>query len=144
MVMEQLNKNYMRNKLDYIYYRFYRFQVAVGNGNVAFTFSFIFLSFLVMLNFFAFTFILYAFLDIRLPFKNPVIGGLTVLGVIFLINFFLFIYGKRYLAIINRYKNEPLNTVKKGNFAVISYMIFSFGVIGLSFYLMIMRNRGLL
>ncbi len=134
----------MRDRLDYIYYRFYRFQVSVGNGSIAIMFSFLFLSFLLMINFFAFAYILYAFFGIKMPLQNATIGGLTVIGIICVVNYFLFIYRNRYQKIIKRYKGEKSATVRKGNIAVVIYMVFSFIMIATSFYLMIMRNRGLL
>ncbi|NQX37353.1 hypothetical protein SAMN05421820_103672 [Pedobacter steynii] len=134
----------MRDRLDYIYYRLYRFQISVGNGSIAIMFSFLFLSFLVMINFFAFTYILYALFGIKILLLNGGTFGFIVVGMIPVINYFLFIYGKRYQEIIKRYKKEKPEAVKKGNIAVVIYMVFSFVMIGMGFYLMIMRNRGLL
>lgn len=133
----------MRERLDNIYYRFYRFQVSVGNSGVAVTFSLIFLSFLLLINLFSIFFILHGFLEIKMPFHNAIDGLITV-GVIILINYFLFIYRERYKAIIKNHKNESTKNVRNGNIKVIAYIVLSFIMIIVGFYLMIMRNRALL
>ncbi|MBS7563795.1 hypothetical protein KHS38_05215 [Mucilaginibacter sp. Bleaf8] len=132
----------MRKKIDYIYYKFYKFQVSVGNGSIALTFSFIFLSFLMMINFFTGAFILYAVSGIKLPFGNPVASGLIIISGIALINYFLFIHKNRYKKILKRHEGKNGSKIKSGNKTVLIYMILSFMMLGVGFWLMIMRNQG--
>lgn len=101
----------MRNKLDFLYYRFYRFQVSVGNGNVAIAFSLLFMSFLVMINFFTIISILCIIVNFDVSFFNPVYVGLSSIFFIVGINYSLFIKNKRYKLIIKTHKNESKNDV---------------------------------
>lgn len=132
----------MRDKLDYIYYRFYRFQVSVGNGIVAVPFAVLFLAFLIMLNFFSVVFFLYGLAGIKAPWHDAVITGVTVFFSVLTANCLLFIYDKRYKYIIKFYENEPKHNVRKGNIGIIIYMIISLALIGMGFYSMILRNNG--
>jgi uncharacterized membrane protein len=132
----------MRQKLDYIYYRFYRFQVSVGNGQVAVAFSLLFFSFLLMVNVQSVMGFLYAFAGIKVPYDNPGIIGLTIIGLITFINMILFIYRQRYKSIIKRYKDESKDAVRTGNIYIIVYMILTFVMFFVGLILMMERNRG--
>ncbi len=132
----------MRKKLDYIYYRFYRFQVSVGNGNNATFASLMFMTFLFMVNCFSVSFILYGIFGIKLPLNNAISNGLTVVSLIFIFNYFIFIHNKRYKSIISLYNSETKDQIKKGNATIIIYLVLSFILMGIGFYLMILRNNG--
>jgi len=132
----------MRNKLDYIYYRFYRFQVSVGNSFVAVPFALLFLTYLLILNFFSIVFFLYGLAGIKAPWHDAVITGSTCFLLVAAANYLLFIYKKRYRSIIKLYQNEPKHSVKRGNIAVVIYIIVSLALIGMGLYLMILRNGG--
>lgn len=97
-----------------------------------------------MLNFLTVGFVLYAFFGVKLQFGNPFIEGPLIIGIVTIINYFLFVHKKKYKAIIKTYKNETKNEIKKGNIMVSIYILLSFIMIGVGFWLMIMRNRKLL
>ena len=132
----------MRKRLDYIYYRFYRFQVSVGNGIIAVPMSLLFLS--LTLNFFSVISALYAFFGINVLSYHLKFGGVIVIGIIITTNYFLFAYGKRYKAIIERYENEGKLNVKNGNLYVVVYVVFTLILFGFGLYFMMLRNSGFL
>ncbi|MES2063590.1 MAG: hypothetical protein V4456_16805 [Bacteroidota bacterium] len=132
----------MREHLDLIFYRMYRFQVTMGNGQIAVFSSVLFLTFLEMINVFTLTFFLYALKGIAIPFQDPIRGGLSIFGALVLFNFLLFTFKKRDKIIVKKYKHEPAAVTRSGNIKVVAYILVTFVLMGLGFYLMILRNRG--
>jgi uncharacterized membrane protein len=132
----------MKEKLDYIYYRFYRFQVSVGNGAIAGPFTVMFLCFLLTVNFFSLANLLYGITGIAVQFENEIILGLIIPCIFGVAGYFLFIQGKRYKQIVKKYEKELKQQRKKGNLLVIGYFVLSILFLGFSFYLMIQRNGG--
>ena len=134
----------MRGKLDYIYYRLYRFQISVGNYDIAVFSSVLFLCFLILINFYSVLILLGVFAGIKLPIKNLnlTIVGLSIFLGILLILYFLFIFKKRYKQIIKKYQNEDKSAVKKGNISVTIFFIITILVIWLAFYFVWLDNTG--
>lgn len=132
----------MRDKLDSIFYRVYRFQVSVGNQAIAVFFSMLFISFLLTVNTVSVLNFLYAFKGIRYVDGNSVQLGLGTLGTLMFLNYCLFVYKGRYKKIIKRIRNEDGMEVVKGNLAVVLYAVSTIIILGLSFYMMILRNKG--
>ena len=131
----------MREKLDYIYYRFYRFQIAVGNATVAVPFAFLFMLFLILTNLFSISYILYGLFGLELLARNGIIKTFSISILLLFLNFFLFIYRKRYKKIIKTYQKDTKHEIRRGNLLVILYVVFTFILIGVGFYLMILRNN---
>lgn len=134
----------MREKLDCIYYRFYRFQVSVGNGIAAVPISLLFLSMLLMINFFSIACLFYGFGGVKIPLRSILPGLLSFLSFSIIFNCLLFIKNKRYKQIIKNYKNETAASVKKGNLYVVLYFLATFIFLAFDVYSMILRNDGLL
>jgi len=131
----------MRQKLDYIYFRFYRFQVAVGNATVAVPFAYLFIVFLLVLNLLSITSTLYGLFGIKLLADNGLEKAFSIAFLLFVLSFFLFIYRGRYKKIIATYKMETKQASRKGNLFVCLYVVLTFLMMGIGFYLMILRNN---
>jgi uncharacterized membrane protein len=132
----------MKHKLEYFYYRVYRLQVSLGNGMVAKGFAVFMLSFLIGLNFYSVLFVAYGLFGVTLLLQGGGIAGGLIFFSLMVVGYLLFIRGKRYKSIIEEYKKEPKENVKRGNRMVLLYMLFSFLFLLLGFYLMIQRNEG--
>ena len=133
----------MRNILDNIYYRIYCFQVSVGNSLVAVDYSLLLLLFLCVINVFSGINFIYAFTGLKILKDNPIIIGLSIFIFCFLLIFFLFIYQNRYKEIIKKNKRKRKLIFKENNLKVIMFMVATLILLGLSFYLMILRNKGI-
>ncbi|WP_295791449.1 hypothetical protein [Mucilaginibacter sp.] len=134
----------MREKLDYFYYRFYRFQVSVGNGIAAVPISLLFFSMLLMINFISIGCLFYGFGGVNIPPGDILRWVISFLSFGIIINCLLFIKNKRYKYIIKNYEKETAASVKKGNLRVVLYILATFILLGLGFYSMISRNDKLL
>lgn len=130
----------IKNKLHYVYYRFYRLQVSVGNDGIAVFSSIAMMSFILMLNLFFIIGAIYAFTGAKILSGNPVAIGLGIYGSILTILYILFIYNGRYKAIIKENMGESTEKVKKGNIAVCLYLLISILLLAVGFYLMIQKN----
>jgi uncharacterized membrane protein len=132
----------MKHKLEYFYYRVYRLQVSLGNGMVAKGFAVFMLSFLIGLNFYSALFIAYALFGTTLLLEGGGIAGGLVFFSLIVGGYLLFIKETRYKSIINKYKSESKESVKRGNRMILLYMLSSVLFLMLGFYLMIQRNEG--
>jgi hypothetical protein len=133
----------MREKLDYVYYRFYRFQISVGNGIAAVPISLLFFSMSLMFNFFSMGCLFYGFGGVNIPSGDILPWVISFLSFGIIINYLLFIKNKRYERVIKNYENETSVSVKKGNLWVILYFLTTFIFLGVGFYSMILRNSRL-
>ena len=131
----------MRKLIDLIYYRFYRFQISVGNGQIAVLFALLFLSFLILVNIVALIYIIYGVAGFMYIYDDVTVQGLALTGGIISINAYLFIYKKRYKIIIKQYKNETKAEVRLGNIKIIIYILISFIMLGVGLYSMVHRNN---
>lgn len=134
---------HMREKLDYIYYRFYQFQRWVGNGLNAEYMAVLQLEFTVMVNIFAIQYFLYGFWGIKFLDVRPEIAALTQSFVLMLIGYLLFIYKSRHKKIIKTHRSESPEETKRGNYQILLYFIGSVVLFGLGMFSMIARNNGM-
>ena len=84
---------------------------------------------------------LYSLFGIKLLYANAEIDGILIFIFFATINYFIFIHGKPYKKAIKIYQNESKGMVRKGNIYVVSYMLLSFLLIAIGFYLMMIKNR---
>lgn len=133
----------MREKLDYVYYRFYSFQAFIGHGIDAVPTSILFLSTLITFNFFGIGCLLYGFGVVKIPPQSILPGVISLFTCSIIINCLLFIKKARYKHIIKIYKNETEIVAKKENLWVVLYILVTFIFLGLGFYLMVLRNNQL-
>lgn len=97
-----------------------------------------------MFNFYFVIGLLYALKGIKLPVSTFLILTAAFWSALLIVLYFLFIHHDKYKTIIKKYKDEPKAAIRKGNIYVAIYMISSFIAVFLGFYLMMMRNRGVL
>ena len=124
--------------LKLLYYRYYWFQVKLGNADVAVFFPIILLSFLLMLfigDILLFFSVFYP--NVNFTMKGE-IGGLVII-IWMILFYFLLVHNKKYKIIIT---NEHLRKDKKGKLIAILFpmIIIVFFVVGI--VLKILQNNG--
>ncbi|GAA3942774.1 hypothetical protein [Hymenobacter algoricola] len=135
----------MKNSiLAYIYYRMYRFQIAVGNGSVAVPMASLLMIFMLYINTASIIVSLLALIEVAISSELLTYAFIIIGAVIILAVYALSIHNKNYKFIIKRFKNEDTTTDKKGNMFVVIYIIFSIAFMGLSFYLILAKNNNML
>lgn len=107
----------------YLFYKIYRFTQRLGNYDVAFS-AMLGFSFLLFLD--INTIYISVFPVTNINFNNHYRTPLIILYIIvFIINYFLFIYKKRYKEIEKQFKNESTKNKRIGSIIVIVYVIIS-------------------
>ncbi len=107
----------------YLFYKIYRFTQKLGKYEVSFS-AMLGLSFLLFLDINALYIILLPVTQVN--FKDQYRIPLIILYIaVFIINYFLFIYKKRYKEIEKQFKNESTRNKRIGNAIVIAYIIIS-------------------
>lgn len=129
----------MREKLDYIYYRFYQFLrwIRVNNADINAANQF---AFTIVLNVSTIPCFLYAFCGIGIWRDSFFIVLLILLVGLMLIGDLLFLYKSRYLKIIKTYQSESPAETKRGNYQVLIYFVGSLFFLALSVFLVAARN----
>ncbi|OJX31050.1 MAG: hypothetical protein BGO86_01310 [Chryseobacterium sp. 36-9] len=108
----------IKNLFDYLFYKYYHFQILVGNGDRAFVMAILSLTFISFLYLSSIIMIFLFFIPTKITI-NP-LYGVILLSIIFLMFYLLFSHRKRYISIINDTKFKT-----KNNFPVIFLSIFS-------------------
>lgn len=141
MVLVQLNSNIM-NFLTYLYYKYYRFQVRVGNGDIALFTSIMFIIVCALFYYWSIqSFVYVIFPNIELCNKIYLLIGAIILSCGLLLWCWLRVWRKkRYKEIIKYYeKVSPKSSWRAILVAVFSLLFYGFG-----FLLMILRNNGII
>ncbi len=126
----------MKNFLDYLFCKYYWFQVRVGNSDLA---LFMTILSMTLITFLYLVSIAMIFLFFIIPTKaniNPWFGVIFIV-IIFFIFYMKFLYHKKYNDLIN---NEKL--VKKSNFPAILISFFAFILINACWILKMLQNQG--
>ena len=111
----------------YLFYKIYRFTQRLGNYDVAFS-AMLGFSFLLFLD--INTIYISVFPVTNINFNNHYRTPLIILYIIvFIINYFLFIYKKRYKEIEKQFKNESTKNKRIGSIIVIVYVIISLSLV---------------
>ncbi|OJX31051.1 MAG: hypothetical protein BGO86_01315 [Chryseobacterium sp. 36-9] len=126
----------IKNTLEYLYYKYYWFQVRVGNRDVAKYMSIVIITFI--LNFYFINFlILFDFLfQIKIP-KIPKVIYISGILVVLLVLYFSLIYNNKYEKIINNKENK-----EKNNWLAILFPVIGFVVLFLSLFIKMLQNQG--
>lgn len=130
------------NFLTYLYYKYYRFQVRVGNGDIALFTSILFMMFITMLYYWGIQLLIFVI------FPNTKSWDLSYikLGTVFLPCYLflwccLFVWRKkRYKKIIEYYEKVS----PKSSWGAILFPIIGFLVLCIGFVLIILRNNGVI
>jgi uncharacterized membrane protein YbhN (UPF0104 family) len=130
------------NFLDYIFYRVYRFQLFVGNYLTPIGSTIIGITAVILINLFSIIMILSLHFNFSvLIFQSFVVTMVLLFLIIGAIFTIIFLKKKRYHKIINTYKNENKNQLRKGNAQILIYLIFTLLLLYFSFYMMYKRNN---
>ena len=131
------------NFLTYLYYKYYRFQVRVGNGDIALFTSIMFMACILLLYYGGILlFIGLIFPSIKLwNISIIVIVGMVILSVALFLWCWLRVWrGKRYKEIINYYeKISPKSSLWAILVPVIGFLLFNMG-----WFLMMLQNDGVI
>ncbi len=129
--------------IDYLFYRTLRLMIKWGHRDRLLLSVILFLTMAINISINGIFGYLYAFFGYRfeiLPVeKNSIL--LLMFSLAFL-QYFYFVYNKRYLMIIRKFSNETLLETRKRNKSttLLFVIIYVFGMA--SFFLMMLRNRG--
>ena len=115
----------------------------VGNGDVAEYSAILLMSLLAFINILS----LLSLSDIILNFKvdisqSPKLISLMLLFGLVILFYFLFVRKDRHLEIAKEYENETSKKKIIGNILALSYILMSFVLLMLCFYLMMQKNKG--
>lgn len=126
----------LKNFLDYLFYKYYWFQVRVGNKDIAIFTAILSITFTTFLYVASITMIILFFIiSIKINI-NPWFG-LILIALIFLIFYMTFLYKKKFKYIINN-----INLKKKNNLPVILISLFAFILINACWILKLLQNQG--
>lgn len=132
--------------LDYIFYRFYRFQLTVGNDTTTVGSTIIGLAGSLTFNMAAMFNILNYFINLGQYYPNY-FAYFTYFIPIFLVSIFfvlLFIVlsnKKRFKEILKKYNKETKKEIIRGNLYILAYLILTVVILVLSFFLIIPDGR---
>ncbi len=122
--------------LDYLYYKYYKFAICVGNGEIA-----KFQAFIMFILFFAINCItVWGVIDVLFGISLNITVHMKI-GFVFILLVLGFAYfnPRKILSIIT---NEPKNKPFRGNGLVIIYCISSIMLLFVTWYLMYLKNIG--
>jgi len=127
----------MKNFFNYLFYKYYWFQVRVGNGDIAPFFSTLILTFI---SFLYLSIILMIFIFFIIPKSGVNINpkmGVVIIIILFIIFYFLFLSKSKYKDIIEKEKFK-----NKSNFWAIFLPLFAFIAINICWILKMLQNQG--
>ena len=130
------------NFLTYLYYKYYRFQVRVGNGDIALFTSFVFMEFLALLYYWGIQFLILFFIPNSKEWNGFYVEvGIVLLAGILLLWCWMQVWrGKRYKKIIEYYeKISPKSSGIAIMVAIGSPLLYLIGGA-----LMLLRNNGVI
>lgn len=123
--------------LEYLYYKFIRFQERVGNADIAPFTGLLFLIFISILYiFFVTTIISLLFPKIKINI-NPLSCAIMLPILLFIIYFYLLVYNNKYKEIINKNKNKNQTNIFAWLFVIIGFILINLGWI-----LKMLQNQG--
>jgi len=140
--MVKLNKiNIMIKYLEFLYYRYYKFQVRVGNSDIAPFSAMLIIASTIMLYYFSVFFLIIQvpkdILNFDITYFAIISLGLLVLLMITL--YFLLVYKSKYKKIINEYEK---NIVSKKGIVPLLFPLIGFVLLIVSMFLKVLQNQG--
>jgi hypothetical protein len=130
--------------LEYLYYRYYNFQVRVGNRDVAPFSAMLIIAFTIMLYYFSFffltiTFIPKEYMDLIIPFFK--IFSVVLFFSLIVVFYFLLIHKGKYKLIIKSKEKECGEKVNC-SFIAILFPLMGFLLFNLGWILKMLQNQG--
>jgi glucan phosphoethanolaminetransferase (alkaline phosphatase superfamily) len=128
----------MREKLEFLYYRYYKLQVKMGNADIAPFSSILSIATILMLYFFDIMFIISIISNGKAPFLNV---SVVCLSLLFLIGFLyiILVNNGKYKIII---KEQEKEVQKRYSLLAILFPLIAFILFVLSMIFKIIQNRG--
>lgn len=123
--------------LEYLYYKFIKFQERVGNASIAPFTAMIFLVFISVLYFFSFLttiYIIFPSLKINI---NPLNIAIILPTILIILYYFILLYDSKYKKIIIKY-----NTRDTSNIYAWIFVILAFVLINIMLFLKMLQNQG--
>jgi hypothetical protein len=129
--------------LRYSFFRFYQLLKSAGNADVAEYFAIMLMSVLFGLNIFTVFSIIYVITGVSVDISQApkLFSVLLFLGLLIFL-YVSFVKKDRHIEIIKEYEHETSKKKIIGTIITISYILISIGLLMLSTYLMMLRNRG--
>lgn len=124
--------------LELLYYRYYRFQVRMGNSDVAPFSTILIIAFTTMLYYFDF----FIILSVLFPNKSPGLSwkfNLILLLTVIVLLYFLLVHKGKYKKIL---KEQEKSLSKKGKWFAVLFALTAFILFNLGFILKIFQNQG--
>lgn len=124
--------------LELLYYRYYRFQVKIGNADVAPFSTILIIAFITMLYYFDF----FIVLSVLFPNKSPDLSWkFNLILLLFLIVFlyFILVHKGKYKEILKEHEKSKPN---KGKWFAVLFALTAFVVFNLGFIFKILQNQG--
>ncbi len=130
--------------IGYLYYKYYIFQVKMGNSDVAPFSAMLIIAFTIMLYYFSLFFLIITIVPKDLLGLNTdFFLAFSIALLLFLIIglYFLFVHNEKYKGIIKSYETGNDN---RRSFAAIIFPLFAFILFNLSWILKMLQNQGAL
>lgn len=132
----------MRKFYEILYFKYYWFQVRVGNEDVAVLTAFLIIIFLHIMCLFGVLLILsfiFNYLGFSITFSN--LFYFLIIGILIILMYFLLISKKKYRYILS---DKKIQDYKYGNIVSLLFPVFSFLLLMIGFILKILQNNGLI
>ncbi|MFA5620480.1 MAG: hypothetical protein WDA08_09260 [Weeksellaceae bacterium] len=126
----------MRSILEYLYNKYYWFQVRVGNQDVAKYTSIVIIAFILNFYFIICLMLIGSLFNIEIP-KIPKIGYIIGFLIVLILLYTLLVSNDKYKKIIN---NETIK--KKNNLLAILFPLVGFVVLFFSLFIKMLQNQG--
>ncbi len=127
---------FMRSILEYLYNKYYWFQVRVGNQDVAKYTSIVIIAFILNFYFIICLMLIGSLFNIEIP-KIPKIGYIIGFLIVLILLYTLLVSNDKYKKIIN---NETIK--KKNNLLAILFPLVGFVVLFFSLFIKMLQNQG--
>ena len=124
--------------LELLYYRYYQFQVRMGNADVAPFITILLIAFTTMLYYFDFFIILSVLYPNKLPGLSWKFNLILLLFLIVLL-YFMLVHKGKYKKIL---KEQEKSISKKGKWFAVLFALTAFVLFNLGFIIKILQNQG--
>lgn len=126
------------NFIKFLYYKYYKFQVRVGNADIAPFSAVLIIAFTLMLYYFDFLF-LFIIIYPKFHFNNGIIESLSILALLIICFYFLLYHKGKYKRIIKSMEKEYGS---KKSFLHILFVLIAFILYNLGWIFKMLQNQG--
>ena len=134
----------MINIFEYLFYKFYRLQVRIGNKDDAPMLALMILSASILLYSIDILILSSILFNLKLPFSDNKIFPITFSIIVIVILHFSLYYKGKYKKIIQKYQNESEAKRRKGNFFSIAFVSLAYIWFVLGCVIKMLQNRGVI